>query len=60
METRFASGEKRPEFVCKLCENIVKEPIACKECDVLYCGICVQNLSKSQSQCIECKKGDLK
>jgi hypothetical protein len=47
METRFASGEKRPEFVCKLCENIVKDPIACKECDVLYCGICVQNLSKS-------------
>ena len=34
------SGKISSEFICPTCKGIVRDPLLCQECDILYCELC--------------------
>ena len=60
MRPKFLEGGRRPEFECKICMTIVKDPTACPLCDTLYCRKCVEwQVNQEKNMCKECYAGDL-
>ena len=55
---RFQSPPPR-QFICFICQNVVKKPMECRNCGMLCCDVCIYNSlltsESSQSKSYKCK-----
>jgi hypothetical protein len=41
-----------PEILCQLCDDIVQNPVRCKDCNYLYCSDCAHTLKNKRKNCL--------
>ena len=44
------------DILCYKCQNLLDNPVECKECHINYCFDCVEDENKNKKKCLLCEK----
>ena len=64
-DIKIFSNPINPDFICTICNNVVRQPKECTVCGTLYCESCLKQWEErnrnNTSECpMRCKKNDLR
>ncbi len=49
------------DFDCLICKHVVQNPLACSECDRLFCTLCINQWHLRKKECPHCRqKSDMR